>query len=208
MATQTAEDLALMQQMAGQSGQKNNLLAVFSMEPVELAEDTKIERNKADPARYPDSIIGRPFYEDQEFITIYIPGDRNNVIFRPVRGVDRVQYADQYRAFKANKEQSVSGTPLEKLPFLSKSQCLELAYFGIKTAEQLVATADVNGQKIIGWAALKQRVQSFLDAAAGAAPAAKLQSELEKRDNEIASLKNMLDEQRKRLDGMTSKQKG
>lgn len=221
--TQTQEDLDLMRQMSGQAGQRNNLMAVFSMEPVELAEETKRERREAEqkarkeaadrgeklgPEKWPESVFGRPVYEEQEFVTIYIPGDKDNVIFRPVRNVDKVQYGDQYRAFKANKEQPVSGTPLDKLPFMSKAQCLELSYFGIKTAEQLVGASDAAGQRIIGWSQLKRQVQSFLDAAAGAAPTQKLHAELEKRDNEIATLRAALEEQRKRIDAMASNRKG
>ena len=202
---QTQEDFQLMQQMAGKLPEKNNLIAVFSMEPVELSESVKEERSKKDPEKFPASILGRPFYEDQEFVTIYIPGDKDNVIFRPVRNVDKVQYGEQYRAFKANKDQPLTGTPLDKLPFMSRSQCLELAYFGIKTAEQLVGTSDVNGQKIMGWAALKARVQSFLEAAAGNAPAAKLQAELEKRDNEIDTLKKALAEQGKQIQAISNR---
>ena len=217
---QTQEEFQLMQQMAGKLPEKNNLIAVFSMEPVELSEGTKEERRKVELAalsdavkagkpawepKFPESILGRPFYEEQEFITIYIPGDKDNVIFRPIRNVDKVQYGEQYRAFKANKEQPITGTPVDQLPFMSKSQCLELSYFGIRTVEQLVATSDVNGQKIVGWAALKSRAQTFLDAAAGAAPAAALQAELEKRDNEIDTLKKALAEQGKQIQAISNR---
>lgn len=183
---QNDEEMRLMQQMVGQDrASPGNMVAHFSMEPVEISEKSKE--------------AGRPIYEEQEFITIHIPGDRHNVIFRPVRNVDKVQFGEKYRAFRANKEQPESGTPLSTLPFMSKAQVLELNYFGVKTAEQLVKMSDGNGQQIIGFSQLKSRVQTFLDAANGAAPALKLQAELEKRDNAMASMQATIDEQARLL---------
>ena len=201
---QTEAEFELMRQQMGYAPEQDaRLLAKFSMEPVELSETTKEERIKA--GQMPPDALGRPVYEEQEFITIYIPGDKDNVIFRPIRNVDKVRFAAQYRAFRDNKSQPDVGTPLSSLPFMSKSQVLELEYFGCKTAEQLVGMSDVNGQKVIGWSQLKKRVQTFLDAAAGAAPALKLQSELEKRDADIDTLRKQLEAQSKIIEGLQRK---
>lgn len=185
-------EMELMLQQAGQIPEQDQRLTVqFSMEPVEIHEKSVKE--------------GRPIFEEQEFVTIYVPGDKDNVVFRPVRNSDKVRFRDKYRAFKEGQTEPETGTPLASLPFMSKAQVLELNYFGVRTAEQLITMNDQNGQKIMGWQQLKSRVKTFLDAAAGAAPAEKLQSELSKRDNEIEALRRMLEEQGKRLQEVTAK---
>jgi hypothetical protein len=122
--------------------------------------------------------------------------------------LDQAEFPDQYKAFKLNLAQPQTGTPLSVLPFMSGSQVAELEYFGIKTAEQLVGMADVNGQKVMGFQQLKQKTQAYLDALAGAAPAQKLQAELEKRDSEIDLLKKMIEEQGKRMEELSKRGKG
>jgi hypothetical protein len=54
---------------------------------------------------------GRPVFDDCEFVKIFSPGDRTNIIDRPVRESDKLRFPGQYAAFKANKEQQASGTP-------------------------------------------------------------------------------------------------
>jgi hypothetical protein len=185
MANQSDHEMELMLQQAGQIPEQDaRLMAVFSMEAVEIHDKSEKE--------------GRPIFEEQEFITIYVPGDKDNVVFRPVRPVDKVRFREKYRAFKDGQAQPETGTPLTSLPFMSKAQVLELAYYGVRTAEQLGGMSDANGQKVMGWQQLRTRVKNFLDAASGAAPALKLQAELEKRDNEIASLRHMIEEMGKR----------
>lgn len=147
-------------------------------------------------------------FKEEEFITKWIPGDKDNVIFRPVRAIDKIEYPTEYAAFKANQEQPQNGTPLSIIPWMSKAQVAELNAFGVRTAEEFVNVSDTNGQRFIGFHQLKTRVKTYLDAAAGAAPALKLQSELEKRDQEITLLKQLMEEQGKKMDElMISKRK-
>jgi hypothetical protein len=64
----------------------------------------------------------------------------------------------------------------------------------------LVSMADANAQRIMGFQSLKGKINTFLEAAKGAAPALKLQAELEKRDAEIAMLKQMVETLGERVD--------
>jgi hypothetical protein len=164
---------------------------VFSMEP---------EQNFAKSEE-----AGRPIFEDVEYITIMVPGDKDNMPKRPVRWSDKQQYAQQYAAFKANKEQVVEGTPLSSLPFMSKAQVLEFQAVGLRTAEQVRDMSDSIGQKFIGIHSLKKRVTDFLEAAAGAAPLTKMRAELEARDNEIEVLRRAVKDQGDKLAELTKR---
>ena len=84
---------------------------------------------------------GRPIFNEKEFIEIRIPGDKDEIRVRPVRFADTQQYPRQYAAFKAGLEQPVTGTPLDKLPFITKAQAAEMAGVGIKTSP--IATLDI-----------------------------------------------------------------
>lgn len=150
---------------------------------------------------------GRPIYRDREFVEIRVPGDKDEIRVRPVRESDKQQFPRQYAAFKQGVEAPVVGTPLDKLPFVTKAQVAELNAIGVRTAEQLRDMSDANAQKIMGANGLRKRVADFLEAAAGAAPAIELRAELEKRDNEIEALKNLIDEQRKRMDELSKRGK-
>ena len=174
----------------GSKGQDPRLFVKFHMEAVQ-DEEASIE-------------AGRPMFREEEFITIMVPGDRD-VIVRPVRYMDKQEHAVQYQAFKAGLEQPTEGTPLSVLPFLTKVQVAELNAVNVKTAEQLMGMSDVLAQKFMGINQLRQQVKVFLDAAAGAAPALKLQAELEKRDNTIAALQKALEDQGKKIEELSKR---
>lgn len=148
---------------------------------------------------------GRPIFEDKEFVKIMVPGDNSFSVVHEVHEVHKRRFARAYEAFKAGREQAVEGTPLITIPFLKKGECMELAKLGIKTAEQLVNMSDANGQHVMGFQGLRKRVSVFLEDAAKAAPAQKMAVELGKRDQEIETLKKMLEEQRKRLEEVSGR---
>lgn len=180
--------------MDGAAPPTKGIYAEFHMEAVEDA----AESEKA----------GRPIYKDTEFITIRIAGDKDNDVVRPVRPQDKKLWPDQYKAFKAGQEQVVTGTPLDQIPFITKAQRLEFAAVGVKTAEQIRDMPDSVAQRFMGIQSVKKKVADFLEAAAGAAPAIALRGELEKRDSEIAVLKNALAEQGKKIEEMLKAKKG
>lgn len=149
------------------------------------------------PLENPDKSVeaGRPIFEDREFIEIMIPGNRDHVINRVVRDEDKVRFAKQYQHFKAGvSDESLSGTPLSAWPGITRAQAEELAYFHVRTVEQLANMDDANAQKFMGINALKTKAKLFLEAAAGNAPAVKLQAELDARDAKIAALEDAIRE--------------
>jgi len=196
MAVQLSDEAAMefMRQQAGiQPGQSKGLTVQFS----KIAEQDMDESEKQ----------GKPVWREVEFITKWVPGDKDNVVHRPVRLMDRAEFPDQYKAFKANEAAPVTGTPLSALPFVSMAQIAELNYYGIKTAEHLVNMSDGNGQKVMGFQQLKDKTKAYLDAIEGAAPAQALQAELTKRDEEIALLKAVVDELGKKVEESSNRRK-
>jgi hypothetical protein len=143
---------------------------------------------------------GRPIYVEKEYIFIQVPGDKDNTVHRPIRSGDKQKYARQYEAFKAGLEAPLTGTPLDKLPFMTKAQVMEFNSVGLKTAEQVRDMSDVLGQKFMAIHSIKKRIADFLEAAAGNAPNEQLQAELKKRDDTIAMLQQTIDELAKKFE--------
>lgn len=147
------------------------------------------------------SPAGRPIYIDTEFIRIFTPGDKDNIPVRPVRPSDIAAYRDQYNRFKNGLSQAATGTPLEQWPGLNKSQVKELAYFNIRTVEQLAQTSDASIQKIGPFMAHRKRAQDYLATARGMAPVEEARAEAKRARDEIAELKRQIEGLRNQKQG-------
>ena len=137
---------------------------------------------------------GRPVYKDTEYVEIRTPGSRD-AICRPAGAGDIARFPKHYEAFKARVSQDVvSGTPLTEWPVISRSQAEELAFFNVKTVEQLIAMSDQNASQFMGINTLKAKAKAWLEVATEDRKAAELQAELKKRDDEINELRAMVNE--------------
>jgi hypothetical protein len=143
---------------------------------------------------------GRPIFKDVPFVRIFVPGDKDNIIDQPAWIDDNhanshsSRFPDEWRRFEEGKAEVQEGTPIELLPGISKSQVEELKYFHVRTVEHLANMSDSNAQRFMGIRKMQAEARNYLERAAGAAPEKRLMSELEKRDNEIATLKTQLGE--------------
>jgi|3_EtaG_2_1085321.scaffolds.fasta_scaffold22774_3 hypothetical protein len=137
---------------------------------------------------------GRPIFEEIPYIRIMIPGNRSNVIDRPIRPQDKQRFAQYWKAYEAGQEQGLIGTPLSAWPALSKSEVEELNHFNIRTVEQLADLNDTEAQKFSGIIALKNKAQAFIDLANGTGGIDRLSEQLQVKDNEIATLNNAIEE--------------
>jgi hypothetical protein len=141
----------------------------------------------------PKSIdAGRPIFDEIDLIKIITPGSRDSFV-GDATGEYQQRFPTQWARYKAGLEQTASGTPLNTLPWMTLSQVEEFKAVGCSTIEQLVGMPDSVSQKFMGHHQLKQRAQLYLDSAKDAAPALKLQAELDKRDEIIANLKAQVD---------------
>jgi hypothetical protein len=110
------------------------------------------------------------------------------------QGVDEHRWPEEWRAYREKRTNPTVGTPLDKLPFLTKAQVLEFQATGIRTAENLRDMPDSVSQKFMGINAVRSRVKAFLDAAEGVAISDKYQAELQTRDEQIAALQKQMQE--------------
>ena len=161
-----------------QSDADKKLLVLFYREPIKN-EPKSIE-------------AGRPIFDEIDLVKIIAPGSRDNFVGDATPDYQQ-RFPAQWARYKAGREQDVSGTPLNQLPWLSIGQIAEFNAVGCKTVEHLVNMADNLSQKFMGHHAIKQRALAYLNSSKDAAPMLKLQAELEKRDVEIAELRSMVE---------------
>jgi hypothetical protein len=129
---------------------------------------------------------GRPIFKMKEYVTIMVPGDKNNIVNRPVwKGRDDMRFARQYAAFKNNQSQEADGTPLEQVAWITRNQVEELKHFHVKTLEQLANLADVHAQRFMGINSMRTRARDQIAAAKEQAPLAQLRAEVTKREDQI-----------------------
>lgn len=165
----------------------------FSMMPVEDEEASSKE--------------GRPIYKEKLFVTIIVPGERD-VVIRQAWQKDFDRFPRQYAAFKNGQNQdAVSGTPLKIVPWLSQSQVKELEFFNCHTVEQLAELADTHAHKFQQIQKLRTLARDYLQAAREAAPLTAMRAELDKRDNEIETMKRQIQELSQALVEKTEKTK-
>ena len=149
---------------------------------------------------------GRPIFDDTEMIRIMIPGDKDNIVTRPVHDMDRKRFARAYQHWKSTGEEATDGTPLEQWPVVTRAQVEELKFFNVRTVEQLANVSDEHASKFMGINMLKNRARDFLDAASGTAIGTELRAQLEHKDAQIASMQETLEALTARVEALTSKE--
>lgn len=166
--------------MTPESQADSKLLVIFNMHPHPNQEKSAAE--------------GRPIFEDKVYVTIIVPGDKESIVHRPAWEKDFQRFPRQYAAFKNNAAETVIGTPLKLMTWLSASQIKELEYFHIRTVEHLAEVSENVQAKMHGLHGLKKHAQDFLRASKDAAPMVEMRTELEKRDSQIEALQKQLNE--------------
>lgn len=170
----------------------DRLGVMFYMQVVEDTERTLIE--------------GRKCFTEQEYIRIMVPGDRTNVVERPVQvtGIlptdDRMRFAKQYERFKTKQAQTPhEGTPLTLWPQIPPTLAEELKFINIFTVEQLADLADTYVSKLPMGQQWKQKAAQFVQAMKDQAQVNKLQLALDERDNRIDALEKAIKEQAEQI---------
>ena len=136
---------------------------------------------------------GRPIYDEFDFIKIMAPGSKDSVVEKVNYGHQQ-RFPKQWAQYQAHQEQTTSGTPLSEVPWLTVAQRAEFLAMNVRSVEGLIGMPDNVAQKFMGFHGIKQKAQAYLDAAAGAAPIARLSAELEQRDTKIAVLEGQMAE--------------
>lgn len=149
---------------------------------------------------------GRKCFKDEEWIKIMVPGDRHNIVERPVQrtGIlptdDRLRFQKQYERYRSQQSQVAhEGTPLSLWPQLPGTLAEELKFINIFTVEQLAELADTYVSKVPNGHQWKQKAAQFVQALKDGAVNNKLQAELAERDNRIDVLEKAIKEQAEQI---------
>jgi hypothetical protein len=148
---------------------------------------------------------GRPIFEEQEYVEIAVPGNKDSVVIRPATERDITRFPKHYEAFKARTDQDVlDGTPLSAWPMVTRAQVEEMAFFKVRTVEQLAQMSDGDSQKFMGLNTLRERARVFLEDADKKKPLMKLQSENEDLRKEMAQMAKNQEALLKKVDALTT----
>lgn len=137
---------------------------------------------------------GRPIFDEVDLVRIMVPGNRLSSMLYKATEEHKWRFPKQWAKYQQGLSQAQEGTPLEMWPQMTVGQVAELKAVNIHSVEQLAAMPDNLAQQFMGNFQLRQKAQTFLDAAKGEAVTTKLQAELAKRDNEIEVLKRQMAE--------------
>ena len=157
---------------------------------------------------------GRKCFREEEYVRIMVPGDRTNVVERPVQvtGIlptdDRMRFAKQYERFKTKQAQTPhEGTPLTLWPQIPPTLAEELKFINIFTVEQLADLADTYVHKLPMGHQWKQKAAQFVQAMKDQSQVNKLQMALDERDTRIDALENAIKEQAEQIAAMQKRSK-
>ena len=146
------------------------------------------------------SIEGRPIFDKTLIVRVVSPGARNQEILHEAKRVDwkgnehvNPQIMERFgkfvKAFEADKAPELQGTPLDVWPRLDVRQIAELRASNVHTLEALAAVPDgalpslgMNGRE------LRESARTFLEAANGGAPIARLEAENKDLRDKLAQL--------------------
>lgn len=158
------------------------------------------------------ALEGRRCFKDKEYVKIMTPGDRHNVVDRPVQRTgnlptdDALRFPKQYARFQMRQQQQAhDGMPLAMWPAIPGPLAEELRMMNIFTVEQLAELADTHTAKIHGGVAWKQKAQEFVKSLKDTAQVMKLQAQLVERDNRIDTLEKALKDQGDKMDRMAKR---
>ena len=137
---------------------------------------------------------GRPMFDDIELVEIRCAGSKDVGVFPAMEfshwdddlingGQRQVTYAErfsrQYQQFKAQAQQTKSGTPLDYLPFLTEAKRAELRALNIYTAEALTIVDGAELKNLgAGGRELKNQAIAFMENSTDNARVTKLEAEL------------------------------
>lgn len=135
---------------------------------------------------------GRDVFRDERFIRLQAPGDRGNVIERPIRLEDEKRFPDAFERFRRG-DLAPKGTPLTVLG-LTPAIIAELAYFAVHSTEALAAVTDESLSKMGPLRQFRDKARAFVEAAKAEAPIAQMRKASESQAAEIATLKAQIAE--------------
>lgn len=145
---------------------------------------------KSVPNALKSQAAGVRFHDAVPYVRIHHPGERDQIIDRPVKDEDKVRFAARWREFEAGREQVSDGIPIDML-FPTHPQIADnLRSYGVHTIEQC-ANMSAHGLDSIGMGAqdYKNRARDYMEAASAGANYHKFTVEVDGLRRENARLK-------------------
>jgi hypothetical protein len=133
------------------------------------------------------------------YILIVSPGQNKSEVRRPVQEKDKRTYKDAWKAFEANKEASLDGTPIEMLPGITEHQIKHYRYLNIYTTQQLASVSDGNLQNLgTGAMAARENARKFNEMQ---------KPEISAMNEQMKKMAEQMEKMQKELDARSSKSK-
>jgi hypothetical protein len=140
---------------------------------------------------------GRTICVDTPYIEIRTPGDRDNVLHRPMTELDKQRFKKKYEEWmKTQNDEPTEGTPLAEVPIFSRREVEECRYMNIYTLEALAALSDGHVKKDRGLFGYREKAKNYLDVALRGKEASKLQAEKDALENRFASQEEAIKDQK------------
>jgi len=138
---------------------------------------------------------GRPIFKDVPFVRIIVPGDMNNIIERVADDTDKQRFPNAWARYQNTESKATEGTPLEQWPQITRSLLKECKYFEIHTVEALSNISDAHVAKLgMGFADLRTKAKTWLDAAAGSATITAQAAENDRLKQMLADMQAQINE--------------
>jgi hypothetical protein len=148
------------------------------------------------PNNFRSRETGKPEFDNVDFIRKVAGGNPNNVIERPATEQDKRDFPMQWAAYQ-NKQtyRPTSGTLLEDWPRLDAATRAKLKALEFHTVEQIAEASDGQINTIgMGCYELRNLARAYIKAAKDTSFAQKQAEDLAARDQEIADLRNSLNQ--------------
>lgn len=133
--------------------------------------------------------LGRPYFEDMDFIEILIPGDSFNQVVTKVSDVHKEKYAESWKKYQSGLVQSVDGTPIESWSRLSRANAANYKAMNFHTIEQIAEMGENVFENVgIGAAGDKIAAKAYLAQAQDTGLAQKQAIEIDTLKSEVTRL--------------------
>lgn len=137
---------------------------------------------------------GRPIFEDQERVRIFVAGDLGTQVVHPVDTGIRERFPEAYRAFKEKREMHIEGTPIRQWALLTPANIAEFEAIKIFSVEALAQVADSSLQRVMGLREWREKAKTWLAVNKDSAAAVKYAEENVRLNDEIGELKRQMAE--------------
>lgn len=144
---------------------------------------------------------GMRVHEDQDWVRVQQPGEKEQVVDRPVQQSDTRRWPNQWQDYVQNRKQTPVGIPIDLLFPNHPSIADNLKAQNVHTVEQL-ANLSATGMANIGMGAQDyiNHAKQYLDVAHRGVGFHQMQSELKKRDDQIRTLEKIVETLKGQLD--------